>query len=109
MWEGIQVVFENPTIWKIAGSTSTSNLGSNIFFAVYLIFAYRVLHLSPGTIGVIFGAGAVGGLLGALTAAWIPRRIGLGPTLFVTILVGGLSLILVPLAQYGWAIPLPFS
>jgi MFS family permease len=109
MWEGIQVVFGNPTIWKIAGSTSTSNLGSNIFFAVYLIFVYRVLHLRPGTVGVIFGAGAVGGLLGALTAAWIPRRIGLGPTLFVTILLGGLSLILVPLAQFGLAIPLLFA
>jgi MFS family permease len=109
MWEGIQVVFGNPTIWKIAGSTSTSNLGSNIFFAVYLIFVYRVLHLSPGTVGVIFGAGAVGGLLGALTAAWIPRRIGLGPTLFVTILLGGLSLILVPLARFGLAIPLLFA
>jgi MFS family permease len=109
MWEGIQVVFGNPTIWKIAGSTSTSNLGSNIFFAVFLIFLYRVLHLSPGTVGVIFAAGAIGGLLGALTAAWIPRHIGLGPTLFLTILIGGLSLILVPLAQFGLAIPLLFA
>jgi predicted MFS family arabinose efflux permease len=109
MWEGIRVVFGNPTIWKIAGSTSTSNLGSNLFFAVFLIFVYRSLHLNPGTVGVIFAAGAVGGLLGALTAAWIPRRIGLGPTLFVTILLGGLSLILVPLAQYGFAIPLLFA
>ena len=109
MWEGIQVVFGNSTIWKIAGSTSTSNLGSNLFFAVFLIFLYRILHLSPGTVGVIFAAGAVGGLLGALTAAWIPRRIGLGPTLFVTMLVSGLSLILVPLAQYGFAIPLLFA
>jgi len=106
MWEGIRVVFGNPTIWKIAGSTSTSNLGSNIFFAVYLIFAYRVLHLSPGTIGVIFGAGAVGGLVGALSASWVARRIGLGPTLFVTIVVGGLALILVPFAQLGLAVPL---
>jgi MFS family permease len=106
MWEGIQVVFGNPTIWKIAGSTSTSNLGSNIFFAVYLIFAYRALHLSPGTIGIIFGAGAVGGLLGALSASWIARHIGLGPTLFVTIVIGGLAMILVPLAQLGWAVPL---
>ena len=106
MWEGIQVVFGNPTIWKIAGSTSTSNLGSNVFFAVYLIFAYRVLHLSPGTIGVIFGVGAVGGLLGALSASWIARHIGLGPTLLLTIVAGGLAMILVPLAQYGWAVPL---
>ena len=109
MWEGIQVVFGNSTIWKIAGSTSTSNLGSNLFFAVFLIFLYRILHLSPGTVGVIFAAGAVGGLLGALTAAWIPRRIGLGPTLFVTMLVSGQSMILIPLAQYGFAIPLLFA
>jgi predicted MFS family arabinose efflux permease len=106
MWEGIQVVFGSPTIWKIAGSTSTSNLGSSVFFAVYLIFAYRVLHLSPGTIGIIFGVGAVGGLLGALSASWIARHIGLGPTLFVTIVAGGLGTILVPIAQYGWAVPL---
>jgi MFS family permease len=109
MWEGIQVVFGNPTIWKIAGSTSTSNLGSNLLFAVFLIFVYRVLHLSPGTVGFIFAAGAVGGLLGALSAAWIPRRIGLGPTLFVTMLVSAASTILIPLAQYGFAIPLLFA
>jgi MFS family permease len=106
MWEGIRFVFSNPTIWKIAGSTSTSNLGSNIFFAVYLIFAYRVLHLSPGVIGLVFGAGAVGGLLGALSASWIARRIGLGPTLFVTIIAFGLGALVVPLAQFGFAVPL---
>jgi MFS family permease len=106
MWEGIQFVFGNSTIWKIAGSTGTSNLGSNIIFAVYLIFAYRVLHLSPGLIGLVFAAGAVGGLLGALSASWIARRIGLGPTLFVTIVIGGLGYALVPLAQFGFAVPL---
>ena len=106
MWEGIRFVFGNPTIWKIAGSTSTSNLGSSIFFAVYLIFAYRVLHLSPGVVGVIFGAGAVGGLLGALSASWVARRIGLGPTLLVTIVSGGFAAILVPLTQFGFAVPL---
>jgi MFS family permease len=106
MWEGIRFVFGNPTIWKIAGSTSTSNLGSQIFFAVYLIFAYRVLHLTPGVIGLVFGAGAVGGLLGALSASWIARRIGLGPTLFVTIIAFGLGALLVPLAQFGFAVPL---
>ncbi len=106
MWEGIRFVFSNPTIWKIAGSTSTSNLGSNIFFAVYLIFAYRVLHLSPGVVGLVFGAGAVGGLLGALSASWIARQIGLGPTLLVTIIAFGLGALLVPLAQLGFAVPL---
>jgi MFS family permease len=75
---------------------------------VYLIFAYRVLRLSPGVIGAIFGAGAVGGLIGALSAAWIARHIGLGPTLFLTVVAGGVSAILIPLAQFGFAVPLLF-
>ena len=39
-------------------------------------------------------------------ASWIAARIGVGPTLFISITAGGLALILVPLAQYGFAIPL---
>lgn len=109
MLEGIRFVLGNATISRIAGCTSTSNLGGNIFFAVFLIYAYRVLHISPGVIGVIFGAGAVGGLLGALIASWVPSRIGLGPTLFVSIALAPLSMILVPLAQFGFAIPLLFA
>ena len=106
MWEGIRFVLGNPIISRIAGSTATSNLGGNIAFAVILIFVYRFLHLTPGVVGIVFAAGAVGGLIGALSASWIAARIGLGPTLFVSITAGGLSLILVPLAQYGFAIPL---
>ena len=106
MMEGIRFVLGNPTISRIAGSTSTSNLGGNIFFAVYLIFVYRVLHLSPGLVGLVFAVGAVGGIVGALSASWIARRLGLGPTLFVSILLGALANILVPLAQYGFAVPL---
>lgn len=109
MLEGIRFVLGNATISRIAGCTSTSNLGGNIFFAVFLIYVYRVLHVSPGVIGVVFGAGAVGGLVGALIASWVPARIGLGPTLFVSITVGTLSMILVPIAQLGLAIPLLFA
>jgi MFS family permease len=106
MLEGVRFVFGNATIWKIAGCTATSNLGSNIFFAVFLIFAYRTLHLNPGVIGVVFAVGAIGGLVGALSASQIADRIGLGPTLFVSTLLGGLANILVPIAQYGYTIPL---
>lgn len=106
LWEGVQVVLGNSTLWKIAGSTSTSNLGSNIFFAVFLIFTYRYLHLSPATVGLIFAAGAVGGLLGALTAGGLSNRIGLGPTLLVSVIAFGVASFAVPLAQYGFAVPI---
>ena len=108
MWEGIRVVLGNPTLWKIAGCTGTTNLGTNIVFAVYLIFAFRHLHLSPSIIGFIFASGAVGGLLGAVSAGPLARRFGLGPTLMLGI-SGDLALLLVPLAQFGLAAPLLFA
>jgi predicted MFS family arabinose efflux permease len=76
-----------------------------MIFAVYLIFAYRYLHLSPATVGLIFAAGAVGGLLGALAAGSVARVLGLGLTLFVTIVLGGVGNLILPLAQYGFAVP----
>src|SRR5438105_2057265 len=56
MWEGIQVVIGNPTLWKIAGCTATSNLGSNMIWALFLLFAYRTLGLSPSLVGLILGS-----------------------------------------------------
>lgn len=97
MWEGIQVVIHNPTLWKIAGSTATSNLGSNMAFAVELIFMYRYLHLAPGAVGLIFAIGAIGGIVGAAASGAIAKRLGVGVTLLVSILGGGL-LMATPLA-----------
>lgn len=102
MREGIDVVFRSPVLWRIAGCTATSNLGSNIVFgAVFLIFAYRQLHLSAAVVGLIFAIGSVGGLLGALGAAWVARRLGIGPTLGFAPLVGGLAVLATPLALVG--------
>ena len=97
MWEGVQVVTGNPTLWKIAGCTATSNLGSNMAFAVELIFIYRSLHLSPGLVGLVFAIGSVGGLIGAVVSGAVVARIGVGPTLLLSILAGGL-LMATPLA-----------
>jgi MFS family permease len=102
MQEGIDIVFRSPILWRIAGCTATSNLGSNIIFgAVFLIFAYRQLHLSAAVVGLVFAIGSVGGLLGALVAAWVARRLGIGPTLGFTPVVGGLAMLATPLALVG--------
>jgi MFS family permease len=99
MGEGIQVVIGNPTLWKIAGCTATWNLGSNMAFAVELIFLYRYLRLAPAVVGIVFAVGAVGGLLGAIAAGPIVARLGVGLTLFLSALSGGLIMATV-LAAY---------
>lgn len=99
MREGIQVVFGNPTLWKIAACTATANFGSNVYAAVELIFMYRFLHLAPSQVGLVFAVGAVGGLLGAVVSSAVSARLGVGPTLLVSILGGGLMMA-IPLAAY---------
>ena len=102
MREGIEVVFRNPILWRIAACTATTNLGSNMVFgAVFLVFAYRQLHLSAGVVGVVFALSSVGALAGAFLAGWVARKLGIGPTLGVMVMVGGLALLATPIALVG--------
>ena len=106
MWEGVRVVLGEPNIRLIAGCTSTSNLASNIVFAVFLLFAYHDLRLTPGQVGLVFGIGAIGALVGAFVATPAARWLGLGRALLLSILMGSLAVALVPLASLGLALPL---
>jgi MFS family permease len=74
-------------------------------FAVYLIFCYRELGLSPGTVGLVFAVISVGWLAGAFLATPMARRFGVGPTLLISITVSGLAAFLTPLAHFGFAVP----
>jgi len=101
MKEGIHVLTDNPILKRIAGSTATSNLGTNMLGAVFLIFAYDHLHFSPGTVGLIGTIGALGFVAGVLLTGRITARLGVGVSLAVTSGSGFLALA-TPLAQYGY-------
>jgi MFS family permease len=101
MREGLHVVFGNSILWHIAGCTATSNLGSNMVFAVFLIFAYRHLHLTPGVIGVVFGISSFGSLVGALVARRMAQLLGVGKALASSTTLLSLGMLCIPLAQLG--------
>jgi MFS family permease len=73
----------------IAGSTGTSNLGTSIAFSIFPIFVYVELGLTPGLVGLAFGLGSVGILLGALVAAPLARRFGVGPVIVGSMFMTG--------------------
>lgn len=81
------------------------NLFSNMLFAIYLVYAVRELDLSATTIGLIFSLGSVGSLVGALTANRVARTLGIGPSLITVAAIGGLGLLLIPLATGNLVIP----
>ncbi|MGZ6267761.1 MAG: MFS transporter [Candidatus Limnocylindrales bacterium] len=98
--EGLRFVLRNPHLRAIALTTSSSNLFSNMIFAILPVYLYRELALSPAIVGVVFGLGAVGALGGALTANKVAARAGLGRTIIGSIALGGPALLLVPLAPH---------
>lgn len=104
--EGAQIVLKNPILRRIAACTATYNLGSGILFAVFLIYVYDQLKLSPGIVGIVFGLGGIGVLLGAVSAAKVANSLGLGPTIVVSTFLSGVGLLAIPLASFGPAIPI---
>jgi MFS family permease len=102
---GMRFVVGNPYLRGIAGATSSSNLFSNLGFAVLPVYLYRDLGLSAATVGVIFGIGAIGSLLGALVANRLAGAFGLGRTIIAAIFIGGPAGLLLPLAPAGFPEP----
>jgi MFS family permease len=100
--EGLRFVLGNRLLRSIAMCTGSSNLFSAISGSMVIVLFARDLRLSAGTIGLIFSAGAIGGLLGALSATRIARWLGQGPTIWIMVAVSGPFGLLLPLAQRGW-------
>jgi Na+/melibiose symporter-like transporter len=95
---GLRFVARSPVLRSVLLATSTLNLFNYVFAALFVLYVTTELGVSPGTLGVVIGAGAVGGLIGAAVCARVTRRIGIGPTLLVGLIVFPAPLMLVPLA-----------
>lgn len=104
--EGLSFVVRHRLLRRITLCTGTSNLFSAIGGAVLILYLVRDLNLSPGVIGLTLSAGSVGGLLGALAAAPLARRVGEGRVIPLATTVFGPFSFFLPLASYGAAVPL---
>jgi Na+/melibiose symporter-like transporter len=103
--EGLRFVWREPRIRSVAATTGTANLFSSVMMAVIVVFMRRSLHLGAGTIGIVFAVGALGGLAGAALARPIARRIGVGPAILWSIMIGDAAGLLYPLATRSSAVP----
>ena len=95
---GIRFVLGNPTMRASLLATATINLFNFIFFALFILYAVRSLHVRAGTLGLVLGAGAVGGIIGSIVTTRLGRRIGIGPAFLLGCILFPVPLLLVPLA-----------
>ncbi len=96
---GIRWVFADPIVRAALGATATINFFNFVFFALFILYATKSLDVPPGTLGLVLGAGAIGGVVGSIVTGRVARRIGIGPAFAVGCIVFPAPLLLVPLAQ----------
>jgi MFS family permease len=81
--DGLRFVLHHPVLRASLGCATTVNFFTFMSGALLVLYASRSLELASGLIGLAFGVGAAGGLLGALLAPAVSRRIGVGRTIVV--------------------------
>lgn len=98
LFMGLRFILGDPYMRPGFLGASTLNLFNFGFQALFILYATEELHVVPGVLGLVLGMGAVGGVVGALTAAAVGRRIGVGRAVALGLFLFPAPLILVPLA-----------
>jgi MFS family permease len=96
--DGLRWLAGNPIMRADLAAATTINLFNFMFFALFILYATSELGVSPGTLGLVLGAAAVGSIIGSLVTGRIQRRIGVGPAFALGCFVFPAPLVLVPLA-----------
>lgn len=94
---GLRFIFGDAIMRPALLSVATVNLFNFAFAALFILYVTTDLAIEPGLFGLALGSGAVGGVIGALVANRIGRRIGLGPAYALGLFIFPASLIAIPL------------
>jgi MFS family permease len=95
---GVRYIATSSVMRSSLLATATINLFNFVFHALFILYAVRSLGVRPATLGIVLGAGAVGGLIGSLVTSRLGRTLGIGPTYILGCILFPVPLVLVPLA-----------
>lgn len=98
---GARFIRRTPILAASLASTAVVNFFNFVFVSLFVLYVTRELHVRPGLLGVVLGAGAIGGLIGALVTGRIATRIGVGRAFVLGSLLFPAPFLLVPLAGGG--------
>lgn len=86
--EGVSWLWKHPLLRPMAIILGLMNGLGMVTFATFILFAQEVLGVDAFTFALIMMVGAVGGILGAVTAPKISARLGSGTSLYLTLISG---------------------
>lgn len=102
---GLRFIANSPLMRASLTGVAVINFFNMMFGALFMLFAVRTLHVHPGVLGVVIGAGAVGGMIGSIIAKGLGARLGIGLVYVAGCFVFTLPLALVPLAAGLHGVP----
>lgn len=96
--DGLTLTVRNPLLRATIGASGLTSLFGHVFIAVYVLYMATSLNLSSFEIGIVFGVGGFGALIGSFLAAPLAERFGIGRTIAGGWLLFGLGGLPIPLA-----------
>ena len=98
MAEGMRFILDNRYLRAIAAQGAIFNFALMATDPVFLLYAVRELDFSAGLVGLVYGVGAVGGVVGAALASTASRRLGYGRAFVTAVVLGTVPAFLLPVA-----------
>ncbi len=104
--EGLSVVVVDARLRHIAACTAWSNFFSSVVFAALLVLYLKDgLGFEPAGLGLLFGIGSIGGVVGAVVSGRVAKRIGVGPAIVLGAVLFGVPLLPLPFVSGALAFP----
>jgi MFS family permease len=104
--EGFSWLWSHDLLRPMAIILGLLNMLGTLSGATLVLFAQEVLRTEPYEFALLESGGAIGGIIGGWSASRVARKIGSGPSLYLTLLVGGFTTFLIGFARdwiFVWA------
>lgn len=105
--EGFKFLWSHSVLKPLAIALGVFNATAMLSNTTFVLFAQDVLDLEAAGFGLLLTSGAVGGVLGALAASKVAKRLSRGTALFASMIVFGSTQALIglfPSAILAWAL-----
>jgi predicted MFS family arabinose efflux permease len=96
--EGLRFIWSHTALRALLLRSTTTFLFMGLIFALYLLSAIRVVHLSTSALGFAIALGGAGGLTGAWLVTRLTHRHGHAATFFLSAFFTGVGYLFIPLS-----------
>ena len=107
--EGVSWLWAHPLLRPMAIILGLMNGLGSVTFATFILFSQEVLGVDAFTFALLGMAGAVGGVIGAVSAPKISSALGSGPSLYVTLIGGAATMFVIGVATHWVLVAVMFG